>query len=555
MQRRHQLGKNRRVAERIHSQFAGLPGRAVRNHAVQLDLDATTVDQPLDVFGIGGRALDIKNGLVLRPEREAPSREHLVGAGGAEFLPEQLAQAIVPGARECRDFSFDLTHQRGGGGLRVKAEMQARGVVLAHREIIVEQLALETVLEHVLNPLADFGRERLAGHQDQRDHLPPTLIGQHAEANRGVGLGFDQQADLISQLIDGAAKQFFLGKTVKRGDDFLEVMRAGRSAFRLDHLVQLGAQNRNVFRLLGESLGSEQPDEAIEAGHFAARRDAANHDAVHRTAAVHVRIDAGFGDRQRRSVEEQTQFTLAELIDRAGRREPGLGIVAQNSRTGLQVGREDPRTVAGLDPIATVAEENEPAAHQPAEKFAHLDQLAHRRGFIADLQRAFGHPLEIVSRPADLGQHRANFVRHLLGALRGRMDHEFGPNVGLGAFAQPTSLQCLDISRAVARDPEHRVQHLADRRADRMKIREQAVDDERAIGSEGLDQGSIVVGAAGYSHRDGLVSMAEEFQARAQSRPGGRPRFAARIRAWRVQTAARRKSPAAGRPRPKEAPR
>ena len=153
------------------------------------------------------------------------------------------------------------------------------------------------------------------------------------------------------------------------------------------------------------------PDEAIEADDFSARRDAANHDAVHRTAAVHVRIDAGFGDRQRRSVEEQTQFTLAELIDRAGRREPGLGIVAENARTGLQVGREDPRTVAGLDPIATVAEENEPAAHQPAEKFAHLDQLAHRRGFIADLQRAFGHPLEIVSRAADLGQHaRTSFA-------------------------------------------------------------------------------------------------------------------------------------------------
>ena len=57
-----------------------------------------------------------------------------------------------------------------------------------------------------------------------------------------------------------------------------------------------------------------------------------------------------------------------------------------------------------------------------------------------------------------------------------------------------------------------------------MKIFEQAVHDERAIGSDRLDDRYIVIGTAHRADRDLLIAMAEELQAGLSDRelPAGR---------------------------------
>src|ERR1700685_164980 len=103
------------------------------------------------MLGVGGGAIDFEDRFVLGRKRKTPSREHLMRAGDAELLPDRLAEAILPGARERSDLRFDLAHQRGRGRFRMEAEMESRRVTLAEREVVIEQLALESALQRILN--------------------------------------------------------------------------------------------------------------------------------------------------------------------------------------------------------------------------------------------------------------------------------------------------------------------------------------------------------------------------------------------------------------------
>ena len=87
LQRRHQFGENRRVAEPDTSEYRYAPGRGGhRSYAVRLDVEiAAAGKQRLDVFDIADRALDVERGLVIGAERAAPSRGERASALGPSF--------------------------------------------------------------------------------------------------------------------------------------------------------------------------------------------------------------------------------------------------------------------------------------------------------------------------------------------------------------------------------------------------------------------------------------------------------------------------------------
>ena len=183
--------------------------------------------------------------------------------------------------------------------------MEARRVALAERQIEIDQRAVERGGESVLDAPAELGGAGLARHHDQRDHVAVAQVGRDEEPHRGLALDVEDEAQLRAQFGDGRAKKFVLGKAVEGGNDFLVVVRARRGALGLQHLAQLRAQHRNVLRFFRVGLRGEQPDEIVERDDAAESVDAANRDAVHRAAAMNVRLGAGLADHQRRSFEEE----------------------------------------------------------------------------------------------------------------------------------------------------------------------------------------------------------------------------------------------------------
>ncbi len=183
--------------------------------------------------GIGGSALNFEGGFVFGSEREAPSCEHFVRARRRRIACPNSSRKRSSQVRASAAISDSILRTSAADGrLRIKREMQPRGVTFAKREIVVEQLAFEAGSPACSESVADLRRERLARHQHQRHDLLATGIRKHAEADSASDLVIDQKADLVANLLDRGAKQFFLGKAVERGDNFLVVVRAGSRALR-----------------------------------------------------------------------------------------------------------------------------------------------------------------------------------------------------------------------------------------------------------------------------------------------------------------------------------
>src|SRR5271168_4409227 len=138
-------------------------------------------------------------------------------------------------------------------------------------------------------------------------------------------------------------------------------------------------------------------------------------------------------------------------------------------------------TVVAAYQIAAITEKHEAAVHQPAHEISHLDQLAHRRGLLADLQRAAGHLVEIVGRLMYFAKNR-DYIALDFARLRGRRrELELRVNERLAALGRRRLLERRDPPFPVARHLEDGMKHRAHGRAEMMEIFEQAVDDERAV--------------------------------------------------------------------------
>src|SRR5579863_8397138 len=359
--------------------------------------------------------------------------------------------------------------------------MEARGVALGESQVKIDQGAVKRGGESVLDAAAEVGGTGLARHHDQRDDVAVTEVGRDEQADRGFALDVEDQAQLGEQFSDGGAKEFVLGKAVEGGNDFLVVVRARRGALVLEHFAQLGAQHRNVLRLFGVGLGGEQSDEAVERDDTAGAVHAANRDAVHRAAAMYVRLGSALADHQRRSFEEEFAARGREFVERDRGAKSRLVILAHDAEFGSGIEHEAGGAVVAGHEIAAEAEKDEAALDQPAQEVADLDQFADGGGFLADLQGAAGHRLEIAGRLLDLGQNRDDVALDLTRLIGGRRELEFGVNERLAALGGRSLFEGNDSAVAVASNPDDGMENGANGGAEVMEIFEQAVHDERAI--------------------------------------------------------------------------
>src|SRR5208337_2438817 len=288
--------------------------------------------------------------------------------------------------------------------------MEARGIALAEREIEVDQRAVERGRQSVLDAPAELGGAGLARHHDQRDHVAMAQVGRNEEPHRSLALDVEYESQLRAQFGDGRAKEFILGKAVERGNDFLVVVRARRGALGLQHFAQLRTQNRNVLRFLGVGLGGEQPDKIVERDDATRGVGAANRDAVHWAAAMHVRFGASLADHQRRPFEEKLAACGWEFSEQDGGAKSRLVVLAHDAEFRARIKLEFRGTVAAAHEKAAIAEKYKAAVDEPAQEIADFDQFAVRRGFFANLQGQSGHPFEIAGRRADLGENGDNIA-------------------------------------------------------------------------------------------------------------------------------------------------
>jgi len=147
----------------------------------------------------------------------------------------------------------------------------------------------------------------------------------------------------------------------------------------------------------------------------------------------------------------------------------------------LEIDRERAAAVFLADPIAPIAEKNEAAADQPSQQVAQLDQLALRRGLLADFQRSRGHRFEIAGRLANLLEHLLEACGDLRGVVRHAAEAQFKMDEGLGPLGRALAFERDQAAAAVSGHGEHRMHQQAGAEAEVMKVFERAVDDERAV--------------------------------------------------------------------------
>ena len=196
-------------------------------------------------------------------------------------------------------------------------------------------------------------------------------------------------------------------------------------------------------------------------------------------------------------------------------------MLAHDAELGAGIEHEFGGAVVAGHQVAAKAEKDEAALDEPAHEIAHLDQIANCRGLLADLQRAPGHLVEVIGGLVHLGQNRDDVVLDLPSLIGRGRKLEFRVNEGLAALGGRGLFERRDFPFAVTSDPDDRMKDSAHVRAEVMKIFEQAVDDERAIGGDGFDDGESVVVVAGNrldSRDDGIGADGKEFEGRLHER-------------------------------------
>src|SRR5262249_45792531 len=162
-------------------------------------------------------------------------------------------------------------------------------------------------------------------------------------------------------------------------------------------------------------------------------------------------------------------------------RVPLTGEVAQHAESRVRIDLERALAAVFTDQVTPVAEKDEAAAHQPSQEVAHFDQLALRRGLLANLQRARGHRFEIAGRRSHLLEHALEALGDTIGVVRTAVQAQFKMDERFGLLSGPDPFERGQAAGGVALGEEHRMQKKSGADAEVMKILEHTVDDERAV--------------------------------------------------------------------------
>src|SRR5271156_3299639 len=125
---------------------------AIQNVRSRLDDEiAAAGEQCFDVFDVTNRARHVNCGLVIGAERTGPSLRERTSALWPEFFEQPLLQPILPSPGKVGDHGFKAADDRSLWRIGKEAEMEARRVSLAERQMEIDQRAVERGGQSVLD--------------------------------------------------------------------------------------------------------------------------------------------------------------------------------------------------------------------------------------------------------------------------------------------------------------------------------------------------------------------------------------------------------------------
>ena len=231
-----------------------------------------------------------------------------------------------------------------------------RAITLAQFQVVIDQSPVQPLRQCLLDSHSGVGREVIARQQyHHHDHFPPR-VWQYRHPYAAVAEGVYDRVEFLAQLVQGGAKQFFLGKAVEGRNQFLVVVRTREQTLLLQELAQLVAQDRNVLGLLDRGLGAEQANEAIETDGAALDIGAADQNVVHRLEPMDVGLKVALAHDQDRTIKKEVRIQRLDRIQGASiplRRH----LIAQNTKTKARFERQTLAAINPVDAVVLISEE------------------------------------------------------------------------------------------------------------------------------------------------------------------------------------------------------
>ena len=470
--------------------------RAVARAAEGADADGLALGQVVDDRDVGQGLIGVVLVAIAGREGAGVASQQVRDAAGGTFADDRF-EAVVPGAGSFGDGGLDGGHVRLG----VIARRHAQDVVdtgqrrVREAGIVCRHPAPERVGQDLAGPGADARVIAVARHEHQhRDeavervaagedlHARPVVEVQHAQ--RGA-----QQLGLV------ALEQLVARPGLEDVAQALAVVAVRILAGRTQHMGDLAADQRHFVRGGLVGLGGEQAHEADLARGLAVGAVPAHADIIHVAAAMDARAQVGLGHHDR-VADVDVRADLGRQDGRlAASAQDGAGLVAQDAQAAFRLvqrllGRIAAIGGAGIF-IDAGAQEHEVVALQPVEEVEILGLLLGRHRRRRGLQ--FGdrtahqgaHGLEVLHGVADVGQRFADARRQ-------------GRFAVLADRGQPD----LDHRAAHAATVGHGVEHGPDREAGLGHLAHDAVDQERTVGLDDLEQVGGGLAAFGATHAD-----------------------------------------------------
>ena len=216
------------------------------------------------------------------------------------LLDERVGQRVIPGTRG-RDH---LPLQLGERDVRnlalgdVHREVEASRIGLAEREVIIDRLAVEALLEQTLQPHAKLGADAIAGQRNRRRDATALEVGAHEQLHVALLLEPQQRHHRPPQVLLGCREQLVLGEAVEDRDDRLVVVRAGEQILGFHDVLELAPHKRDVARWFGVGLAREQAQQAQLADDAAVGVHPLHAHVIHLHAPVHGRLAVGLRHHQ-----------------------------------------------------------------------------------------------------------------------------------------------------------------------------------------------------------------------------------------------------------------
>ncbi len=473
LENRHEFRQDQALDPEIELQLRIVPERPHRVLRLgERDRRQATVGvHRLQLQNVVDRVGRVRRGLVLCTEGVGIDTGEASGlVGGANAL-EPLTDAIGPGADQLPDRDLDVgrvdARQRL---LRSEVEVQPCLVALSQREVVVENLGLELSDQHELDRLSDLARELVL----REDHHDRPATAQRILPDRdphalGVVRG-EHDLNVGADLLRGGQEELLLGERVEDRVDLLEVVRTLARPRRLDDLLQLVAQNRDVLGLFLVGLRGEQPDETVLAHGRAVGSELLDADVVHTHEAMDGRARIRFGDDQHRTGLHELPKAHVQVGQPNRVRVGRIRFVAQHTQTRARLHADCPIPTFAHDVVAAVAEEDERAVPQPAEEVLDLGDLFRpRRDLVSEIDQLRDHPVDRIHHRPEVVRDADDILQAIpyLGPERlevGLVGHpsEFAVHQRLAILALGGRTDLEDPAIFVALEVEHRVDEVLD---------------------------------------------------------------------------------------------